>query len=80
MFYILFYESEVIICKDFDEVMELIVVGWTFYGYSSTIQLAESLLHECKHYLIEDNKRPYTRRTRNFLGGHSGGTNNEFNH
>ena len=30
MFYILFYESEVIICKDFDEVMELIVVGWTF--------------------------------------------------
>ena len=50
MFYILFYESEVIICKDFDEVMELIVVGWTFYGYSSTIQLVESLLHECKHY------------------------------
>jgi hypothetical protein len=50
MFYILFYESEVIICKDFDEVMELIGVGWTFYGYSSTIQLAESLLHECKHY------------------------------
>ena len=29
MFYILFYESEVIICKDFDEVMELIALGWT---------------------------------------------------
>lgn len=50
MFYVLFCESEEIICEDIDQLMDLIVAGWRFYGYTSSKQLAESLLHECKHY------------------------------
>ncbi|MCQ6282397.1 hypothetical protein [Bacillus sp. EB600] len=50
MFYVLFCQSGEIICEDIDQVMELIVDGWRFYGYSSSKQLGESLLHECKYY------------------------------
>lgn len=50
MYFIMYCQEEEIIFEDIDQVMEKLIAGWTFYGYADSKQLAESLLHECKHY------------------------------
>lgn len=50
MYYIMYGREEDIICEDFDFVMDKMTEGWKLYGYSDSKQLAESLLHECRHY------------------------------
>nr|WP_295972204.1 hypothetical protein [uncultured Bacillus sp.] len=50
MFYIVYGQEEEMICEDFDLVIERILSGWKLYGYTDNQRLAESLLHECKHY------------------------------
>ena len=50
MYYVMFCQEEEVIFEQFDLVMDKLVDGWKFYGYTDRKQLAESLLHECKHY------------------------------
>ena len=48
--YVMFCQEEEVIFEQFDLVMDKLVDGWRLYGYADSKQLAESLLHECKHY------------------------------
>ncbi len=50
MYYVMYCQAEEIIIEDINLVMSNVIDGWKFYGYSDSKQLAESLLHECKHY------------------------------
>jgi hypothetical protein len=50
MYFVMYCQAEEIICENIDQVMEKVAAGWKLYGYSDTKQLAQSLLHECKHY------------------------------
>ena len=50
MYYVMFCQEEEVIFEQFDLVMDKLVDEWKFYGYADSKQLAESLLHECKHY------------------------------
>ena len=50
MYYVMFCQEEEVIFEQFDLVMDKLVDGWRLYGCADSKQLAESLLHECKHY------------------------------
>jgi hypothetical protein len=50
MYFIMFCQAEEVICEDIDQVTARLITGWKLYGYTTSKQLAESLLHECKHY------------------------------
>jgi hypothetical protein len=50
MYFVMFCQTEEIICEDIDQVTERLIAGWRLYGYTTSKKLSESLLHECKHY------------------------------
>jgi hypothetical protein len=50
MYFIMYCQEEEIIFEDIDQVMDKLIAGWKLYGYADNKRLAESLLHECKHY------------------------------
>lgn len=46
----MFCQEKEVIVEVMDIVMDKLIDGWKLYGYADRKQLAESLLHECKHY------------------------------
>ena len=50
MYFVMYSQTEEIICEDIDQVTERLIAGWKLYGYTTSKKLSESLLHECKHY------------------------------
>lgn len=50
MYYIMYNQTEDIICEGIDQVANYLIQGWKLYGYTDHEKYAFSLLHDCKYY------------------------------